>query len=173
MNKYIHYAGWGEIAYPFLNFNGYTIEVWEWINHPCLHLICDYLSMLTLKLIHVGKLGPSANFLCAPSSYAIKVPANLRRRHLCNTFSHWLSPGWHGLNQHTENWPDYRKCIRTFLSVEYRSKFDRFMTDGTRCLWSSFFCHFVWCVQPPCHDTRVEIFLCPYLWVFCAYLYFV
>ena len=27
ISKYIHYTMWGEITYPFLNFNGATIEV--------------------------------------------------------------------------------------------------------------------------------------------------
>ena len=31
--NYIHYKVWNEINYPFLNFNGDTIEVWEWINN--------------------------------------------------------------------------------------------------------------------------------------------
>ena len=42
---------WGEITYPFLNFNGATVEVWEWksdfipqfkmdvITHACWDLI--------------------------------------------------------------------------------------------------------------------------------------
>ena len=37
--KYIHYKVWDEITYPFLNFNGYTIEVWEWIDNFIPHLI--------------------------------------------------------------------------------------------------------------------------------------
>ena len=28
-DKYIHYNVWGEITYPFPNFNGAAIEVWE------------------------------------------------------------------------------------------------------------------------------------------------
>ena len=36
-----------EIAYPFPNFNGCTIEVWEWINNfiPHFYNECNYLSM--------------------------------------------------------------------------------------------------------------------------------
>ena len=33
VNKYIHYKVWDEITYPFQNFNGCTVEVWEWINN--------------------------------------------------------------------------------------------------------------------------------------------
>ena len=32
INNYIHYKVWGEIIYPFPNFNG-DIEVWEWISN--------------------------------------------------------------------------------------------------------------------------------------------
>ena len=48
---------WGEITYPFPNFNWYTIE---WIRHFIPLFIVDvYLSMLALKLIHVRKRGPN------------------------------------------------------------------------------------------------------------------
>ena len=30
---------WDEITYPFPNFNGYTVEVWEWISNFISHLI--------------------------------------------------------------------------------------------------------------------------------------
>ena len=29
---YIYYDMWDEMTYPFPNFNGYTVEVWEWIS---------------------------------------------------------------------------------------------------------------------------------------------
>ena len=62
---------WAEITYPFLNFNGCTIAVYEWISNPppppphththththTLYNGCNYLSMLGLKLIHVSKRG--------------------------------------------------------------------------------------------------------------------
>ena len=57
--NYIHYKVWDEITYPFLNFNGYTVEVWEWIDNfiPCLtgHVITH---RCWEKLIHVSKRGP-------------------------------------------------------------------------------------------------------------------
>ena len=31
ISNYIHYKVWDEITYPFPNFNGVTIEVWDWI----------------------------------------------------------------------------------------------------------------------------------------------
>ena len=33
MNNYIHYKMWDEITYPFLNFNGCTVEVQEWLSN--------------------------------------------------------------------------------------------------------------------------------------------
>ena len=33
ISNYIHYKGWDEITYPFPNFNGTTVEVWEWITN--------------------------------------------------------------------------------------------------------------------------------------------
>ena len=30
---------WDEITYPFLNVNGYTVEVWEWMNNFTMDVI--------------------------------------------------------------------------------------------------------------------------------------
>ena len=56
INK-IHYIVWDEITYPFPNFNGGNIEVWEWISNfsPTHYWACDYLSVLGLKLNHDSK----------------------------------------------------------------------------------------------------------------------
>ena len=35
---------WDEITYPFLNFNGCTIEVWEWINIFIPHFVMDVIT---------------------------------------------------------------------------------------------------------------------------------
>ena len=52
---------WNEITYPFTNFNGCGVEVWEWLsNYITLYNGCDYLSMMRLKLIYVSKMGPGA-----------------------------------------------------------------------------------------------------------------
>ena len=41
---------WDEFTYPFQNFNGYTVDVWEWKRkNPTLHNGCDYLSVLGQK----------------------------------------------------------------------------------------------------------------------------
>ena len=43
---------WDEITYPSPNFNGCTVEVWEWISnfHSIFYDGCYYISMLELKL---------------------------------------------------------------------------------------------------------------------------
>ena len=56
ISNYIHYTVLNVVAYPFLNFNGAAIEVWEWINNfISLYWACDHLSLLGLNLIHVSK----------------------------------------------------------------------------------------------------------------------
>ena len=37
ISNHIHYKEWDEITYPFLNFNGVTVEVWEWISNSIPH----------------------------------------------------------------------------------------------------------------------------------------
>ena len=60
IDSYFHHKLWDEITYPFPNFNGCTVEVWEWISDfiPYFYNGCNYLSMLGLTLIHVSKRGP-------------------------------------------------------------------------------------------------------------------
>ena len=60
ISNYIQYKVRDDISHPFLNLNGATVEVWEWVKcfHHTLYWACDYLSMLGLKLIHVNKRRP-------------------------------------------------------------------------------------------------------------------
>ena len=57
---------WDEIIYPFLNFNGATVEVLEWISNFIPHIIMDAITYpcLGLKLNHVSKRGHSSVCLC-------------------------------------------------------------------------------------------------------------
>ena len=41
-----HMHSWDEITYQFPNFNGSTVEVWEWINNFITHFIMDDISYL-------------------------------------------------------------------------------------------------------------------------------
>ena len=36
---------WGEITYPFPNFNGCTVEVWEWISNFIPHFIMNVITV--------------------------------------------------------------------------------------------------------------------------------
>ena len=44
ISNYIHYKVWDEITYPFPNFKGATIEVWEWISNFFTHFM---MAMIT------------------------------------------------------------------------------------------------------------------------------
>ena len=35
---------WSEITYPFPNFSGATVEVWEWISNFISHLMMDVIT---------------------------------------------------------------------------------------------------------------------------------
>ena len=56
INNHMPSKVWGKITFPFPNFNGAGVEVWEWKKqyHPTLYGLCYYLSMLGLKLVHVS-----------------------------------------------------------------------------------------------------------------------
>ena len=47
ISNYVHYNVWDEITYPFPNFNGGTVEVWEWISYFVPHFL---LGMIIRKL---------------------------------------------------------------------------------------------------------------------------
>ena len=51
---------WDAITYPFLNFDGGTVEIKEWISNFTPRVcVCNYFTLLRLKLIHASKRGPS------------------------------------------------------------------------------------------------------------------
>ena len=56
---YLHYEMRLEMTFPFPNFNGCSVEIWDWIITftPTRYLTCHYLSMLGLKLRHAAKTG--------------------------------------------------------------------------------------------------------------------
>ena len=58
--NYINYKMPDEIAYSFLNFNGFNVAVWEWISifTPHFNGHYDYLSVLRLNLNRASKKGP-------------------------------------------------------------------------------------------------------------------
>ena len=60
ISTYTHYKRCDKITNQFLNFNGATFEVWEWISNFFSHFFGgdDYLSMLQLRLTHVSKRDP-------------------------------------------------------------------------------------------------------------------
>ena len=62
--------GWNYLSIP--NFSRCTVEVWQ-VWQPTLYLVCNNLSMLGFKLIHVSKWGPwslSSCGVCVSASHA-------------------------------------------------------------------------------------------------------
>ena len=51
---------WNQITYPFPNFNGATVDVWEWISDLIPHFIMDVITYpcKDKKLVHVSIRGP-------------------------------------------------------------------------------------------------------------------
>ena len=78
ISNYMPGKVWGEITYPFLNFN---VNHWSWgmgkSFHPTLYNVCNYLSMLGLKLNHVGKRG----LICPSYKVIITTIINFLRFH--------------------------------------------------------------------------------------------
>ena len=69
---------WDKIVYPFPNFNGCTVEVWQWLVIFSHTLQCVYLlSMQHLTLNHVSKWGP--RFVTTMAIFDVSL------RHCCST----------------------------------------------------------------------------------------
>ena len=77
MNNHMLSKVWDEITYPFPNFNGCTVVVWEWIRNFTFYNGCNWLSMLWIKFIHVSKRGSMCSRVMAWSA-----------------LSHYLSQYW-------------------------------------------------------------------------------
>ena len=75
-----------EITYPFPNFNGCTIEVWEWLsNFTSLYNGCNYLSKLRLKLNHISRV---------PGQYITRcpyLPCGIMADCICKVSFKWQS----------------------------------------------------------------------------------
>ena len=57
ISNYNHYKLWDEISYPFPNFNGVTVEVWEWISNFIdidISMTCNFILLGMWLLIHAG-----------------------------------------------------------------------------------------------------------------------
>ena len=102
---------WDEITYPFLNFNGCTVEVKEWISNLILHIIKDVLT-------YVSKRGhwwlvPLIN---APTRTGAACPVIKRVTGKFIVLSRIGGDWWHGIEtRHTEMTPAqrYDQRIRT------------------------------------------------------------
>ena len=63
MNNYIHYKVWDEITYPFPNFNGTAVGVWEWISNFIPHFVHVRSTSTTLDWRHIRRGGASNHWL--------------------------------------------------------------------------------------------------------------
>ena len=75
--NYIHYKMWDEITYPFPNFNGAAVEVWEYLSNFILHFTgCMIKSMLLPNFY---------NF----RDHSVYASSQWEMVLLCNTISQW------------------------------------------------------------------------------------
>ena len=86
-----------EITHPFINFNGETLEVYEWISNFIPHFtrVCNYLSVLALKLNHASKRGYWAIVASEPMKhFAFHICFerwSISIFILMTEFNHWIS----------------------------------------------------------------------------------
>ena len=49
VSKHMPCKVWDKITYPFTNFNGSTVELWEWLNNFISHIIMDVIILSWLE----------------------------------------------------------------------------------------------------------------------------
>ena len=89
---------WDEITYPFPNFNGCTVEVWEQISNFYPYFMVDVITHPCLKLVHINKRGPNApytshsltNYVCLFWKFRRKLTVSLRNSTLLCWAVMWL-----------------------------------------------------------------------------------
>ena len=52
ISKYINYKAWDEITNPFPNFNGATVEIWEWISRSTKYVVTTQMQLCVWYGIH-------------------------------------------------------------------------------------------------------------------------
>ena len=130
---------WVEITYPFPNFNGWDIEVWEWINNFIPHFtgpVADYLSMVGLKLIHVYKRGPDSKFCHNGKIVPQWHPPLIIWDHHIDQISYWDKGKFFSIEE------DNTMLIDTLHNESC------FSANTTR---DYMLCHKWWCFDPPAY----------------------
>ena len=73
---------WSEITYPFPNFNGCTIEVWEWICNFILYFILDIITNPCWETIHyLRHCWNIVNWMNPPSQTPVKLLIKTKKMH--------------------------------------------------------------------------------------------
>ena len=76
---------WGEIAYPFPNFNGWVVEIWECISNliPNFLIYVILLICAGIKLIHVSKWSTGASLIFTDTEtvgFYVRAPMIVKKK---------------------------------------------------------------------------------------------
>ena len=104
LSNCIHYKLWDELTYLFPNFNGFAVEVWEWINHFIPQFRMDIIAYLLLSDTNPAPVTPTYCehpppplffnlFLLEPSYMGLLLESGMAGLLDHLTFvGHWLHP---------------------------------------------------------------------------------
>ena len=78
-----------EITYPFTNFNGTTVEVWEWISHFITHIITDVITYTCCDWNSMGLADDNVlhTFRWLPAVFNTRAVFSRRELPLCRYWS--------------------------------------------------------------------------------------
>ena len=98
---------WGEISYPFPNFNGVTNEVWEWIDIINLHYVMIVIIIHAVIKVNAHEMKQSANGVYNTSDVEFDDNSGYRKRLASINFTTLLIV----LNGTSEWWDSPHKSV--------------------------------------------------------------
>ena len=123
IGNYINYNVWDEITYPFPNFNGCTVDVWEWISNFILHIIGHVMTYpcwdLSYTMIVKGAHGSKVTIVLLAVKWSI--PESISLHHDPTWFSNPCRPrGAHRLHSDTDgpSWSYWRCTCCHYVIVQ-------------------------------------------------------
>ena len=124
---------WDEITYPFSNFNGATVEVWEWIDNFIPYFVmnmiiysvavlflpsngrCKRLGQLEVEFGVIVTSMEIWHVLKTLLTYSQESYCNSTNKHIGNKKDIIVNPGNYGIHQCPEKHTECRQHIRKFI----------------------------------------------------------
>ena len=132
MSNHIHCKVWNEITYAFSNFNGATIEVWQWIS--------NFIPHFNEHVIANPCWDKSLTMLMKRAPAQKKMRETTFAHHVELLFMIGSSTGWGKSFHLNQCWP---RCCTHLATINWYFSWLTFLVLGLECSLSQY--HGCWC----------------------------